>query len=179
PITKIEITKSNNVQLSIGTDNYQVHDLNLPHKKVSKKPKKTRLTKKSVEPSKANENPKSSNPYLSELESEIADIFKSIYQKDRKAGVSEVNAKTLESLKHKLHDLKASGNNINWLDMGCGDGRCLEVLDDIQDRGNIYYHGIDISHKFLDDAQMLAKKYGIRSKIETMNTAAMKFDSEK
>jgi ubiquinone/menaquinone biosynthesis C-methylase UbiE len=46
---------------------------------------------------------------------------------------------------------KAAGNNINWLDMGCGDGRCLEVLDDIQDRGNIYYHGIDISHKFLDE----------------------------
>lgn len=84
----------------------------------------------------------------------------------------------LESLKHKLHDLKASGNDINWLDMGCGDGRCLEVLDDIQYRGNIFYHCIDISHKFLDDAQLRARKYGIRSKIEAMNTAAIKFDSE-
>jgi len=121
---------------------------------------------------------KNKDSYSSELESEIADIFKSIYQKDRKPGISEVNAKTLESLKHKLHDLKASGNNINWLDMGCGDGRCLEVLDDIQDRGNICYHGIDISYKFLDDAQMRARQYGIRSNIEKMNTSAMKFDSK-
>lgn len=66
----------------------------------------------------------------------------------------------MESLKHKLHDLKASGNDIHWLDIGCGDGRSLEVLDDLQDRGNIYYHGIDISHEFLDDAQMRTRKYG-------------------
>ena len=174
----IEIKNSNGILVSIGKDNYQVQDLNSPHKKFSKKPKKSTLPKKSVESAKANKNPKSPIPYLSELESEIADIFKSIYQKDRKPGISEVNSKTLGPLKHKLHDLKASGNDILWLDMGCGDGRCLEVLDDIQDRGNIYYHGIDISHKFLDDAEKCAKKYGIKSKIEAMNTAAMKFDSK-
>jgi hypothetical protein len=33
PITKIEITKSNNVQVSIGNDNYQVQSSNLPHNK--------------------------------------------------------------------------------------------------------------------------------------------------
>ncbi len=145
---------------------------NALHNKTSKKQIKYK------EPDTSGEIIKPPIPYLSELESEIADIFKSIYQKDRKPGISEVNAKTLESLKHKLHDLKASGNDIHWLDIGCGDGRCLEVLDDIQDRGNIFYHGIDISHKFLDDAQMRARKYWIRSKIEAMNTAAMKFDSE-
>jgi len=175
---KIQISNSNNVQVGIGTNIIQNQDSNPPQKKVPKKSKPSKKPIK-IEPPTPKEPIKPPTPYLSELESEIADIFKSVYQKDRKAGVSEVNAKTLESLKHKIHDLKASGNDINWLDMGCGDGRCLEVLDDIHDRGNIYYHGIDISHKFLDDVQMRARKYGIRSNIETMNTAAMKFDSEK
>jgi len=153
-------------QINEGSNNVQ--SLNNPP--ISNEMEKTVEEDQSLE--------KKINPYSSELESEIADIFKSIYQKDRKEGVSEVNAKTLESLKHKIHDLKASGNNINWLDMGCGDGRCLEVLDDIQNRGDIYYHGIDISHKFLDDAQTRAKKYGIKSKIEAMSTSAMEFDSK-
>ena len=177
-MTTIKINNSKSVQVGMGNDINQVQDSGTPKRKAPKKQKTSKKQINPKEPAKANENPKPPIPYLSELESEIADIFKSIYQKDRKAGVSEVNAKTLESLKHKLHDLKASGNNINWLDMGCGDGRCLEVLDDIQDRGNIYYHGIDISHKFLDDAQIRARKYGIKSNIETMNTAAMEFDSE-
>jgi SAM-dependent methyltransferase len=166
-----------NNQIIIGNNNTQIQNLNPQQKKVHRKSKSPKKPIKIEKPT-AKESIKPPIPYLSELESEIADIFKSVYQKDRKPAISEVNAKTLESLKHKLHDLKASGNNINWLDMGCGDGRCLEVLDDIQDRGNIFYHGIDISHKFLDDAQIRTQNHGIRSKIETMNTAAMKFDSE-
>ncbi len=177
-MTTIKINNSKSVQVGVGKDIHQSQDSIPPKKKAPKKQKTSTKQINQKEPGKSNKNPKQPIPYLSELESEIADIFKSIYQKDRKPGISEVNAKTLESLKHKLHDLEASGNDIYWLDMGCGDGRCLEVLDDLQDRGNIYYHGIDISHKFLDDAQMRAKKYGIKSKVETMNTADMKFDTE-
>jgi HEAT repeat protein len=171
-MTAIKINKSKSVQIGVGKDIHQVQDSITPKRKASKKQTNPKETSKAIE------YPKPPIPYLSELESEIADIFKSVYQKDRKPGISEVNAKTLESLKHKLHDLKASGNDIHWLDIGCGDGRCLEVLDDIQDRGNIYYHGIDISHRFLDDAEKRSRKYGIKYKIEAVNTADMKFDSE-
>jgi SAM-dependent methyltransferase len=172
-----QVNNMTNNQTIIGNNNTQIQYLNPPQKKVPENSKSLEKTA-DIEPPATKESVKLSIPYLSELESEIADIFKSTYQKDRKPGISEVNAKTLESLKHKLHDLKASGNDIHWLDIGCGDGRCLEVLDDIQDRGNIYYNGVDISFRFLDDAEKLARKYGIISNIEKMNTAAMEFDSE-
>ncbi|GFO97287.1 phosphorylase [groundwater metagenome] len=116
-------------------------------------------------------------PYSAELESEICDIFKSIYQKERKIGASEVNSKTLEFLKFKLHDLVANGKEILWLDVGCGDGRCLEVLDEIHSRENLKYHGIDFSYKYLDNAEKLAQKYKLDAKVEKMDAAAMKFDS--
>ncbi|HUV03243.1 MAG TPA: hypothetical protein VMW67_07400 [Desulfobacteria bacterium] len=68
-------------------------------------------------------------PYKIELESEISDIFKSVYQKEREKGESDVNSKTLLFLKTKLHDLAAEGRPFRWLDVGCGYGRALDVLD--------------------------------------------------
>jgi HEAT repeat protein/ubiquinone/menaquinone biosynthesis C-methylase UbiE len=117
-------------------------------------------------------------PHLSYLESEIYDRFKSVYQKEREEGVSEVNSKTLELLKSKLLDLTESGKEINWLDVGCGDGRCLEVLEDIQNREKIRYHGIDSLHKYLDDAEERARGYGIIATFDKTNAAVMDFDSE-
>jgi len=117
-------------------------------------------------------------PHLSYLESEIYDIFKSVYQKEREEGTSEVNSKTLELLKHKLFDLTASGKEIDWLDVGCGDGRCLEVLDAINNRKKIRYHGIDSLHKYLDDAEERARRYGIIATFDKTNAAVMNFDSE-
>ena len=117
-------------------------------------------------------------PHLSYLESEIYDIFKSVYQKEREEGASEVNSKTLELLKHKLFDLKASGKEIDWLDVGCGDGRCLEVLDAIQNRKKIIYHGIDSLHRYLDEAEERARGYGIIATFDKTNAAVMNFDSE-
>ena len=117
-------------------------------------------------------------PHLSYLESEIYDLFKSVYQKEREEGVSEVNSKTLELLKSKLFGLTESGKEINWLDVGCGDGRCLEVLDAIQNRKKIRYHGIDNMHKYLDDAEDRARGYGIIATFDKTNAAVMDFDSK-
>jgi len=128
------------------------------------------------EPSKQQKN--KTIPHLSYLESVIYDIFKSVYQKEREDGASEVNSKTLELLKKKLLDLTSSGKEIDWLDVGCGDGRCLEVLDAIQNRDNIRYHGIDNMHQYLDKAEESARGYGINATVDKTNAAIMDFDSE-
>jgi SAM-dependent methyltransferase len=126
------------------------------------------------------ENP---TPHLTDLEyeilgSEIGDIFKSVYQKERKEEASEVNSKTLEFLKYKLLDLAASGKRIDWLDVGCGDGRSLDVLDAVQNIGNIRYHGTDSSYRYLDDTEKRARKYKLNARLDKIDSAAMKFDSE-
>lgn len=120
-----------------------------------------------------------STQYLSLLENEIFKLFSSVYQKLRKEGASEVNSKTLESLKYKLLELTTSSGDIRWLDVGCGDGRCLEVLDAIRKRESIKYHGIDGVHRHLDEAIERAQGYGLQDlKIEKMGAETMKFDSE-
>ena len=125
------------------------------------------------------EKPKSTTiPYLSDLESEICDIFKSVYQKERNEDASEVNSKTLEFLKYKLLGLTASGERIDWLDIGCGNGCGLDVLDTVQNRGNIKYHGTDISYKYFDGTEERARKYNLNPRLDKIDTAAMKFDSE-
>lgn len=117
--------------------------------------------------------------HLSVLENEIFKLFSSVYQKLREEGASEVNSKTLESLKYKLFELTASSEDIRWLDVGCGDGRCLEVLDAIRKRGSIKYYGIDSAYKHLDDAEKRAKGYGLQDPmIERMKAETMKFNSE-
>jgi len=137
------------------------------------------LSQNNAEAHKPSEEPKKNTiPHLSYLESEIYDLFKSVYQKEREEGVSEVNSKTLKLLKHKLLDLTTSGKEINWLDVGCGDGRCLEVLEDIQNRKKIRYHGIDSLHRYLDDAEERARGYGIVATFDKTNAAVMDFDSE-
>ena len=134
---------------------------------------------KTDKPPKKEEQPEPTTiPHLSYLESEIYDLFKSVYQKEREEGISEVNSKTLKLLKSKLLGLTESGKEINWLDVGCGDGRCLEVLDAIQNRKKIRYHGIDSLHRYLDDAEERARGYGIIATFDKTNAAAMDFDSE-
>jgi ubiquinone/menaquinone biosynthesis C-methylase UbiE len=117
-------------------------------------------------------------PYISELESEIGDIFKSVYQKERKDDISEANSKTLTFLKHKMLDICTSSQEINWLDIGCGDGRCLEILDEIHHEGNINYHGIDSSYKYFDDAEKRASEYNITAKFNKLNADNIDFDSK-
>lgn len=118
--------------------------------------------------------------YWEELTTEIGDIFKSVYQKYREKGESDANSKTLAFLKHKLHDLAASRRPFKWLDVGCGYGRSLDVLDAVNVTGDIFeYHGIDAVHKYLDVAKRQAKKYKlVNPKIEKMDAAQMDFDLE-
>ena len=117
--------------------------------------------------------------YWEELTTEICDLFKSVYQKYREKGESDANSKTLAFLKHKLHDLAAGGRPFKWLDVGCGYGRALDVLDALDVSRNIEYHGIDAVHKYLDDAERQAKKYNlVNPKIEKKDAAQMDFDSE-
>ena len=117
-------------------------------------------------------------PHLSVLETEIFNLFSSVYQKLRDEGVSEVNSKTLDWLKSKLSELTLSDKEIRWLDVGCGDGRCLEVLDAVQKREQINYHGIDGAYKNLDEAVKRALGYGLDPKFEKMDASTMNFDSE-
>ena len=114
------------------------------------------------------------------LESEIRDIFKSVYQKERDEGKSEANSKTLAFLKAKLHDLAAAGKPFKWLDVGCGNGRALDVFDAANVPRDLFeYHGIDAAHQYLDEAEQQARKYKLVTwKIEKNDAAQMKFDSE-
>jgi SAM-dependent methyltransferase len=137
------------------------------------------LSQNNAETHKSSEEPKKNTiPHLSDLESEICDIFKSVYQKERAEDASEVNSKTLEFLKYKLLDLAASGKRIDWLDVGCGNGRCLDVLEAVQNRGNIKYHGTDISYKYFGDTEERARKYNLNPRLDKIDTAAMEFDSD-
>ncbi|VVB65289.1 Methyltransferase domain protein [uncultured archaeon] len=114
--------------------------------------------------------------YLSYLENEIYGLFASVHQKKREDGLSEVNSKTLEPLKHKLADLVLSNKEIKWLDVGCGNGRCLEVLDAIETRRGIYYHGVDLNYD-QKVAEEKASRYGIQSYFERNNATNLNFES--
>ena len=117
-------------------------------------------------------------PYSHDLISVICESFSSFYQKERKQGESEANSKTLIHLKEKLHDLTASQKVIRWLDIGCGDGRCLEVVEKINNRGNIIYHGIDSSNNYMGNVLSCAKKYDFKEvKIKQMDVSTMKCNS--
>jgi SAM-dependent methyltransferase len=118
-------------------------------------------------------------PHLSHLESEIYGLFAaSTHQKLRKQGVSEAKSKTLEMLKSKLMDLTLCSEKIEWLDIGCGDGRSLEIFDDIPNRDPIRYHGIDQSYKHRDEAEKRALGYGLRARFDKMDAATMNSNSE-
>ena len=161
-MTRIEIKNSNIGQIGDGTVNMNL--LANQKEKSDQNPEKRTET--------------NTIPFISDLESEICDIFKSVYQKEREECTSEVDSKTLEFLKHKLLDLTASGKRIDWLDVGCGNGRCLDVIDAVWNRDIIRYHGTDSSYRYLDDTEERARKYGLDARLDKMDAAAMKFDSE-
>jgi len=98
-------------------------------------------------------------------------------QKIGKDGRSESDSKTLQPLSEQLLRLIKSDKEIAWLDVGCGYGRCLEVLDKIENRGNIFYHGID-SNENLDGVAKKAKAYGIRNSIERQFVENLAFENK-
>lgn len=115
------------------------------------------------------------DPYL---ETQIYEIFSSKYQKERKEGDDESNSKTLSWLKSKLVDLSLSDGKIEWLDVGCGDGRCLEVLNAITRRENIYYRGIDSSNEHFEETKKYLSQFGVNSEIEELSIEALDFNSK-
>lgn len=95
-------------------------------------------------------------------------------QKIGKDGRSESDSKTLQPLTEQLLRLIESDKEILWLDVGCGNGRCLEVLDKIENRCNIFYHGIDRMEN-LNAVTKKAEAYGIRKSIERLYVENLTF----
>jgi predicted transcriptional regulator/SAM-dependent methyltransferase len=104
--------------------------------------------------------------YISPLENETFNKIAPIYPKIQETSINEAKSRSLDYLKFKLMDLVESQEQVNWLEIGCGDGESLEVLDGIRDINKIYYHGIDFSGDYLDKAEKRAEKYGIKYNIE-------------
>jgi 2-polyprenyl-3-methyl-5-hydroxy-6-metoxy-1,4-benzoquinol methylase/HEAT repeat protein len=123
--------------------------------------------------------------YLSETDILLADIFKSRYLKERKGYKSETNSKTLKLLKGKIISLLKTQTEIKWLDVGCGDGRCIEILDfddDTKELGkqlyNINYIGLDIDDANIETAKKLAEKYNIQKEFIKSKAIDIKYDSK-
>ena len=95
--------------------------------------------------------------YISPLENEILNKIAPIYPKIQETSINEAKSRSLDYLKFKLMDLVESQEQVNWLDMGCGDGESLEALDGIKNINKIYYHGIDFAGDYLDKAEKRAK----------------------
>jgi predicted transcriptional regulator/SAM-dependent methyltransferase len=104
--------------------------------------------------------------YISSLENEIFNKIALIYPKIQEISTKEAKSRSFDYLKFKLMDLAESQEQVNWLEIGCGDGESLEVLDGIRDINKIYYHGIDFTGDYLDKAEKRAEKYGIKYNIE-------------
>ena len=107
--------------------------------------------------------------YTSDLENEAFNKIALIYPKIQEKSINEAKSRSLDYLKFKLMDLIESQGQANWLEIGCGGGESLEVLEGIKDMNKIYYHGIDFSGEHLDKAEKKAEKYNIKYNIERRN----------
>ncbi|MEI6104357.1 MAG: class I SAM-dependent methyltransferase [Methanothrix sp.] len=97
----------------------------------------------------------------------LDDLLKGRYQKERKIDKSEINSKTLVMLKEVIINAVNSKSKVLWLDIGCGDGRCLEILEVFNGKNpkktlaKIRYLGLDSSSEFKSRTEELIKKYNI------------------
>lgn len=111
--------------------------------------------------------------YSYDIELIIEDLFSSRRQK--KIGPGEYESKTLVLLTKNLIELKDIKRQIFWLDVGCGNGRCLKSIDALESDGNLYeqklinYIGIDESREHLRGARQLAQEYNINQYILLKN----------
>jgi predicted transcriptional regulator/ubiquinone/menaquinone biosynthesis C-methylase UbiE len=104
--------------------------------------------------------------YVSPLENETFNKISPIYSKIQEMSANEAKSRSLDYLKFKLMDLVEYQEQVNWLEIGCGDGDSLEVLDGIRDINKIHYHGIDFTGDYLDKVEKRAEKCGIKYNIE-------------
>ena len=94
---------------------------------------------------------------------------------------NEADSKTLELLKKRLSDIvTTAADEVNWLDVGCGNGRCLEVLSSIQKQKqkNIFYHGVDSDDTYLAYTVIRAKKLGIKYSVERLFAENLNFEKK-
>lgn len=103
--------------------------------------------------------------YSYDIDGIVEDIFSTRHQKS--IDMEEHNSKTLAMLNEKLLEKKNINRKLFWLDVGCGNGRCLKSIDVLERNGNLYeqklinYIGIDISRKCMVEAKSIAKLYYI------------------
>ncbi|MFZ3060890.1 MAG: HEAT repeat domain-containing protein [Candidatus Methanoperedens sp.] len=118
-------------------------------------------------------------PFEYDLISVINDNFSPIKQKEVKKGSHDAESKTLEFLRTYLHGLVADGRKIQWLDVGCGNGRSLHVLKKIEKNlDKIYYNGTDCSDKCFNEARECASKFKINASFNVVNAASMNFKNQ-
>jgi SAM-dependent methyltransferase len=114
-------------------------------------------------------------PLLNDLNSEqtigliyTLDLLKDRYQKEIKKNMEESHSKTLYSIKCRIQEeLVCSSKPIEWLDIGCGTGRCLNILGANPDEPiyspsqleRIHYTGVDSSVENLYATEQLASRY--------------------
>ena len=92
-------------------------------------------------------------------------IFNPKIQKKISKDKKEARSKTLEYLRSSLRSYLADPNKeILWLDIGCGNGRSLEVIKDLrsEEKNCVIIHGIDESEKYLSICERKAKRFKIK-----------------
>ena len=102
----------------------------------------------------------------------IAQSQSTMHQKYYQDHKEEAQSKSLQDINHQiflnfLNNTKKTKEyrNVNWLDAGCGEGRCMEVLSNICDRDwikIIAYNGVDINQGNVNKAKVLAKEYSLK-----------------
>jgi SAM-dependent methyltransferase len=119
---------------------------------------------------------------LSEDDIIINDILKDRDQKEWPNRNKEINSKTLKLLKKSLKN-RTKSSAIEWMDVGCGDGRCIELLQIFRryhqlDRlDKINYLGIDLSKENIDKAQIIAEEVKCNAKFLKLDAKDIQYCS--
>jgi ubiquinone/menaquinone biosynthesis C-methylase UbiE len=100
------------------------------------------------------------------------------YLKLRQERKNEANSKSLIDIKIKLKDMLTDKEIINWLDVGCGDGRCLDILEEISKKESVQYLGIDINEEYLKQAKEFALIKGLKADFMKMDASKMRLDKK-
>lgn len=101
---------------------------------------------------------------LSEDDIIINDILKDRDQKEWPNVNKELNSKSLKFLKKYLKN-RTTLSEIEWMDVGCGDGRCIALLSifkkshQLNRINKIRYLGIDIKEENMEKAKAIAKNF--------------------
>jgi SAM-dependent methyltransferase len=109
--------------------------------------------KKIIDPERINED---------EIREQLFEMFGETLQKNYIDSRKEAHSKSLEFIRNHIHRFYTKNKSIVWLDVGCGEGRCLNVFnifieEDQNWSHDIHYIGIDENPNLLTKAEELAK----------------------